>query len=429
MYTIAISPNYANDRTLFTTAWGGGIYRSTDGGNNWSLLNNGQPNTRPSGVYVSPYYATDRTVFYIAWGENSDGGFYISRDSGNIWTANNTNLTTRFLHHLAVSPNYPQDPTIFVGGERGNGGGLFALSYTVNPTYAIRGQVTMNGVGLAGVTVSGVGKTAITNGSGNYTLSGLTAGISTITPFKLGYVFTPASRLVTISNSDVNGITFVAMGFNLQFNGNMNGLLGAQGTWNVNTSALYSNTLATVSGPVPGPHYQASIYYNANFPTLDYRVQVMRSGCETCATKLFVRGDGIPAFAGWKNGYQFNIKRNGYYYVGKTINGTLYTLRNWTYSATIKKASNWNLLRVVARGSSLKFYINNNLVWSGIDSSRSTGKVGAGLYSNGTGGLNRLYIDYATLTTNVTSLMSVDAGIAQPSPMSPVRIDPLGGNN
>jgi len=295
-------------------------------------------------------------------------------------------------------------------------------------SYAVHGTVTLNSIGLLGVTVSGSGKTTTTDSSGNYVLSGLNAGSVTVIPSRIGLIFTPLSRSVTITNTDVSGINFAAIGFNLPFNGSMGGIIGAQGTWNVNTFALYSNTLAAISGPAPGPHYQASIYVNANFPTLDYRVQVMRSGCETCATKLFVRGDGIPAFAGWKNGYQFNIKRSGYYYVGKTINGTLYTIKTWTYNAAIKKASNWNLLRVVARGTSLKFYINNSLVWSGVDGSRTTGKVGAGLYSNGTGGLNRLYIDYATLTTNVTSLMGMGTGITQPSPKSPVRIDPLGGN-
>ena len=155
----------------------------------------------------------------------------------------------------------------------------------------------------------------------------------------------------------------------------------------------------------------------------------MRTGCETCATKLFVRGDGVPVFAGWKNGYQFNIKRSGSYYIGKTINGTLYTLKNWTPTAAIKKGSAWNTLRVKTIGKNLEFYINNIRVYSGIDpKARTIGKVGVGLYSNGSGGVNRVFVNYAKLVTGVAAAAQtansgttgVDAGVGKP--------DPKGGN-
>jgi hypothetical protein len=35
---VAVSPNYPTDMTVFATAVDGGIYRSTNGGKNWSLL-------------------------------------------------------------------------------------------------------------------------------------------------------------------------------------------------------------------------------------------------------------------------------------------------------------------------------------------------------------------------------------------------------
>jgi len=224
--------------------------------------------------------------------------------------------------------------------------------------------------------------------------------------------------------------TSALFGFDVQLNGNMSGLYGTQGTWAVNSTSLYSNMLARITIPgTTGPHYQASIYYNANFSNLDYQVRVMRTGCDSCASKMFFRGDGIPVFAGWKNGYQFNIKRNGTYYVGKTVNGILIPLSNklWLRSTAIKTGSNWNLLRVTAKSTALKFYINNRLVWSGIDRSRSTGKVGVGIYSNGTGGLNRLYIDYATLTTTV--LGATQAVDLTPPSFNEIEIsDPNGGN-
>ena len=55
-------------------------------------------------------------------------------------------------------------------------------------------------------------------------------------------------------------------------------------------------------------------------------------------------------------------------------------------------------MRVVASGSSLTFYINGTPVWSGSDSSLTSGRVGLGFYADATSG-NQLWADYATLTT------------------------------
>jgi hypothetical protein len=67
--------------------------------------------------------------------------------------------------------------------------------------YSISGRVTTGGSGqpLAGVTVSASGAgSAITDGNGAYTISGLVAGTYTLTPSKPGYIFTPTSRTVAV---------------------------------------------------------------------------------------------------------------------------------------------------------------------------------------------------------------------------------------
>jgi hypothetical protein len=75
----------------------------------------------------------------------------------------------------------------------------------------INGQVTTNGVGLSGVTLSlGNGITTTTNGSGNYTLSNLIPGSYTVTPSMTGITFLPASLPVTIGSADVGGVNFAA---------------------------------------------------------------------------------------------------------------------------------------------------------------------------------------------------------------------------
>jgi hypothetical protein len=77
-------------------------------------------------------------------------------------------------------------------------------------TYTISGQITLNAAGLAGVTVSdGAGHTALTDGSGSYTLTGVPAGTYTVTPSLAEYTFTPPTQSVTVGPSK-SGINFTA---------------------------------------------------------------------------------------------------------------------------------------------------------------------------------------------------------------------------
>jgi len=77
----------------------------------------------------------------------------------------------------------------------------------------ISGTITTGGNPLSGVTVSlsgaGTGITT-TNTSGYYRFAGLSDGIYTVTPELTGYTFTPSSRSVTISGTDVTGQDFEA---------------------------------------------------------------------------------------------------------------------------------------------------------------------------------------------------------------------------
>lgn len=69
-------------------------------------------------------------------------------------------------------------------------------------TYSISGRVSINtGAGLGGVTISDGTRTATTDGSGAYTLSGVPAGSYTLTPSLAGYSFSPSSRSVAVSGN------------------------------------------------------------------------------------------------------------------------------------------------------------------------------------------------------------------------------------
>ena len=80
------------------------------------------------------------------------------------------------------------------------------------PTYSISG--TVSGAVVSGVTVNLTGtssSTATTDGSGNYTFTGLANGGYTVTPSKAGFTFTPTSLPATVSNANVPSINFTSL--------------------------------------------------------------------------------------------------------------------------------------------------------------------------------------------------------------------------
>ena len=80
---LALSPDYANDRTVFAGLRGRGIYRSIDGGETW------QPSGLSDQVIVdlaiSPAYATDHTLFAAAGLSPAGFNIYRSTDGGATW--------------------------------------------------------------------------------------------------------------------------------------------------------------------------------------------------------------------------------------------------------------------------------------------------------------------------------------------------------
>ena len=79
--------------------------------------------------------------------------------------------------------------------------------------YSIWGQVTTEGTGLPGATVTLGGAASLTrttDASGNYEFSVLANGSYTLTATKAGYTISPASRSVTVNGASVTGQDFAA---------------------------------------------------------------------------------------------------------------------------------------------------------------------------------------------------------------------------
>lgn len=127
----------------------GAIMRSADGGNTWQQVSGRLP--RLNGVAFSPNFVNDQTAFAAAGmvGQHGfvEGGLYRSLDGGRNWTA--VSPTPTAFTALAVAPNYASSQTVWASGLTGlyrstNGGaswslisGVTAVELIVSPNYAL----------------------------------------------------------------------------------------------------------------------------------------------------------------------------------------------------------------------------------------------------------------------------------------------------
>ena len=84
IYALAIDP--ATPTTLYAGT-GGGVFKSTNGGGNWSAVNTGLTNTNVYALAIDP--ATPTTLY----AGTHDGGVFKSTNGGGNWSAVNTGLT------------------------------------------------------------------------------------------------------------------------------------------------------------------------------------------------------------------------------------------------------------------------------------------------------------------------------------------------
>jgi len=189
----------------------------------------------------------------------------------------------------------------------------------------------------------------------------------------------------------LNNYSAPPTGFDSQFNGDSSGWVSHSGGW-------YNNGYHYFSGGIAGSTASAS--YPENFSNFDYSAKLWRIGSDSVANRIYVRGtpDPLDGYNDWYSYYMLQYTREGKFSVFKRVNGgTPIALQGWMSSAAVNQGDAWNTLRVVATGSSLSFYINGTLVWSGSDSSLSTGRVGIGMYRYPSSSGDWFYVDWATL--------------------------------
>lgn len=280
---------------LLAGTFGGGIYRSTNGGTDWTLINSNMLSVYIWNLITAPggkiYAGTERGIYASTDNGNtwflaglSDGdvralildnsgrifagvwgrGVYYTDDQGASWTEFNTGLTDLAVH--AFAKNSTGD--IYVGTMGGgvhkltlNSGGWFHLNS--NPVSRFIWSLTVNGNGdvFAGTYGDGV----IRSGDGGATWERISSGLT-------------AAHIYAIGHDDNNNIFASAWGGGVymlpstvvsRFTGNwMNfGLTGK----NISSIAVNSSTDQVIAGTESGDIYKTdivnSVKDNSTLPT------------------------------------------------------------------------------------------------------------------------------------------------------------------
>lgn len=195
------------------------------------------------------------------------------------------------------------------------------------------------------------------------------------------------------------------IGFDDQFSGDISNWDENAGVW-----ANASNAYLYAGDTNPADNWVATSYNLNTYSDLDYKVRLWREGDAT-SNNIFIRSDNAYLSDGLcSNCYIFQYSHDGSYSVW-LINGSSETpLQSWTTSTAINQGGAWNDLRVIAQGSNLSFYINGTLVWTGTDSTYTSGRVGISAYKNSA---LQLWANWATLTVPGSAASSATVSAQQ----------------
>ncbi len=203
---------------------------------------------------------------------------------------------------------------------------------------------------------------------------------------------------LVLNNTDYTVANFrtqvIGNNFNSSFYGSSSGWSAVSGSWSIYSSKYYRSTGAA--------NLFASAKHSGKYGDLTYEVRMKRTGVAGLANHISIRGDSSPLDAQkrWNKEYKFAYNNSGQFSVWEVNGASVVALKGWTASAAIV-VNNWNTLKVIAVGSSLKFYINGTLVWSGSDTTFKAGEVGFGFYRDANAGT--LYVDWAKLSNTPTA--------------------------
>lgn len=111
-HAIAASPQFAKDGLVFATT-GAGVYRSTDGGQHWSLSSGGIDDPSALAVAIAP---ADPSIAYVS---TEQGRLYRTSDAGESWQEISSWAGLGIITSMMLSPNFAADGTMFAATPNG----------------------------------------------------------------------------------------------------------------------------------------------------------------------------------------------------------------------------------------------------------------------------------------------------------------------
>src|SRR3984893_10122860 len=241
------------------------------------------------------------------------------------------------------------------------------------PTYTISG--TISGAISAGVTVNLSGTssaTAITDGGGIYSFSGLSNGNYTVTPTKSGYAFTPGNQPVTVSSANVSGQNFtsaaiptysisgamsgaIASGVTITLTGVAGGTTTTDSTGNFSFTGLsngnytvtpsksgYTFTPSSQGATLNGANIAGIAFTSAVAPTWSISGTISPGSLSSGATITLSGAAAATTTADSSGNYSFSNLQSGNYQVTPSKSGLAFTPANQTLTLNVGNASNVN---------------------------------------------------------------------------------------
>ena len=255
VYSLAIDPFVPS--TLYAGTIGGGVFKSVDGGSNWSAINTGLSNPYVCSLAIDP--VTPSTLY-----AGTNGGVFKSVDGGSSWSAMNTGLSNTYVWSLAIDPVTPS--TLYAGT---NGGGVFksvdggsswsaintglsnpyVMSLAIDPVTPSTLYAGTNGGGVFKSVDGGSSWSAMNTGLSNLTV--LSLAIDPVTPAML-YAGTNGNGAFEFSNSTNGSPDFTIVGDTSVTFGNSSKIMpGTAGPANVASNGTFaSGALSSIEGNV-----------------------------------------------------------------------------------------------------------------------------------------------------------------------------------
>ena len=177
-------------------------------------------------------------------------------------------------------------------------------------TYSVSGRIVdSSSNALVGVTVTDGTRTALTDASGIYTLTGVLPGSYTLTPTKIGYSFTPTTSNLTVADN-LSGQNFTGTLLTYSVSGRIvdsssNALVGVTVTDGTRTALTDASGIYTLTGVLPGsytltptksgysftPATRSATVVAGNLPGQDFTATLLETTGGSWTFILYLDGD------------------------------------------------------------------------------------------------------------------------------------------